>query len=398
MKIKSFIDPSLFIKIFLPVGIFLNTRFLLLNIFELIPQSNKTIFWDLNIYQIAANIQSNGGNAYLDLTSLRFVYPPYILFFFSWLGENLTLFFYVFYCISIVLFALSKTGKDMIIFSLISSALFYNFFFTFSFLTGNLTIYIHLLLILIASSQYKYKSEILIIATLLVSLIKPYFAAYILFIFLNPWTLKKKLSYMLFFCSLLMIILISQLFIYSDLSKDFIFSLKTQVLGNSEGIGADIGLAPYKLFEKIFRNKAIGLLSHFGFILVSFNIIFKQVRFLKRYLNKAEYKKITFYLFLILITIINPRMKVYDYWIIVASSTSIIFSFYKLFSYKQRYFSIPLISLTLLIIGTGKLLEIQGFKLIPNFYNLLTIYLPTLLSLVILPRLFAKNIQKRLEV
>lgn len=116
----------------------------------------ERLFWDLDLYQIAINEFLDGGDAYGKLEgSLRFVYSPYVLIFFSWFGKTLQPILIVFYFVSIILFFKSKIGRELLMVSMIASVLFWNEFSPLnSIITGSITIFAHLLIIACFSLKF----------------------------------------------------------------------------------------------------------------------------------------------------------------------------------------------------------------------------------------------------
>lgn len=380
-KIKFNIFKNFILLIFLGLSI---------NLLYLFTVNN--FFWDIKIYQNASFLFNSGQNPYLNNGATNFVYSPIIAIFFKWLGSNLTTTLFISYAFSIIIFLQSKIGKSIFIFSLISSFLFTNVFLLQSLISGNLTIYIHFVLIYIASLNNKYKTEILFFGTLLASIIKPYFASYILFLFFNKFGQKKNFIYFLSFCFLLFTIFLLQMIISDQLFKDFIFSLKDQSIGFDVGAGVDVGIGPYRFFANIFKNKLIGLLLHSFTLSISGLAVLRKFESIKKFIPKIKYNQVCFLAFLIFINFLNPRLKVYDYWIIVASSTSIIFCLINIIPSTQRNFlKILIMIFTSLIIFTMFLKKAGYIDLPTELFSILSLYFSSTLGLFILPSLVKFN-------
>ena len=358
----------------------------------------NNFFWDIKIYQNASFLFNSDQNPYLNNGATNFVYSPLIAIFFKWLGNNLTTTLLISYAFSIIIFLKSKIGKSIFIFSLISSFLFTNIFLLQSLISGNLTIYVHFILIYIASLNNKYKTEILFISTLLASIIKPYFASYILFLFFNKLGQNKKFIYFISFCFLLLTVFLLQMIISNQLFKDFIFSLKDQSIGLVPGAGVDVGIGPYTFFAKIFKNKLIGLLLHSFTLIISGLAVLKKLESIKKFIPKIKYEQVCFLAFLIFINFLNPRLKVYDYWIIVAASTSIIFCLINIITPTQRNFlKILIMTFTSLIISTMFLKKFGYIDLPTELFSILSLYFSSTLGLFILPSLIDFNKTNRLN-
>ena len=353
-------------KFLLVVGILFNIIFLY--------RFRSNIFWDLDVYQNAVNIFNNGGNPYLDLSGFKFVYSPYILILFSYLNTYLTEVFIILYFVTLILFLRNKDGLNIIFFALISSPLFFNDFLMRSLVSGNITIFLHFTLILIAVSDIKNKINIFLIAVTLISVLKPYFAAYfILGLILcdskREYLIKAAIAFILF-----VLIAISQLLFYSEMFSDFLFSLSSQVLGEPNGKAKDMGLGFYSYFDKIFDNSFYALIFHLLSIISSAILVFYLLKNIKKYVDADDFKNISLYATLIFIIIMNPRLKVYDYWLVAASSCGLIYLLIDMLDNKMK----------LLIISIIFIFSVYLFLQFPK-HTYLQIYLPALIATIILP-------------
>ncbi len=322
-------------------------------------------FWDLNVYQNAINIFNSGGSAYLDFDGLRFVYAPYVLILFSLLGKTLSFSLVVLYLSSCLFILRQKLGSQLILYTVISSSVFFNDFIARSFATGNLTIFLHFSIITSACIRCKKHKEIFLLIILIATLIKPYLFAYV-FLGFTIWPNERKYIKGLSITILLITLLfVSQLFFTPDLFRDFTESLFLQAIGDRGGPGRDVGLAPYWLFGSVLnRYFALGL--HFIFVFLLGKSFFHLAKLLDKFLNIEDARKLIFFISLICVTFINPRMKVYDYWIVLGSSAGIIctlFSQPNFLSMKVKFYSLILTGLV--------------FSFLPV---VLKIYLPPFLS------------------
>lgn len=284
-------------------------------------------FWDLNVYQTAVNLFNNGRDPYLDLEGLKFVYSPYVLMLFSGFGEHLTLLFYAFYALIFLLFALSYRGIELLVASLIATPLFMERFLTYAMSTGNLTSFAHFLIITLVSFNLPTLS---LVAICLLTIVKPYFGAYFLLVLVvwrkHHWTRIKTLVAFI----ITVIVFISQMFVYPDLFDNFVTSLSTQALGDNAV--RDVGIGIYRIAAE-FLNSGFAIVTHFvvwSVLAVSLLFIFRS---LKDRLDGAVFEKLVFYTCLIVLTLSNPRMKVYDYWIIPAASLVLLYVLNKNFRF-----------------------------------------------------------------
>jgi len=322
-------------------------------------------FWDLDVYQNAINIFNSGGSAYFDLDGLKFVYAPYILILFSLLGANLSFSLVILYLFSSASILRQKLGSQLIMYSVISSLLFSNNFIAKSIATGNLTIFLHFSIISSACIRSKKHIELFLLTVAIAALIKPYLFAYLLLGF-TLWPNERKYIKGIVITTILVALLsVSQLFFTPDLFSGFTESLYAQAIGVIDGPGRDVGIAPYWIFGNFLdRQNALGL--HFIFVILLGKSFFELGKSIVKLINKEDAQKLIFFISLLCITFINPRMKVYDYWIVIGSSTGIICTLFrqpKFLSMEFKFYSLILTGLV--------------FMFLPVIYK---IYLPPSLS------------------
>lgn len=322
-------------------------------------------FWDLDVYQNAINIFNSGGSAYADIDGLRFVYAPYILILFSLLGANLSLSLVVFYLASSFSILRQRLGGQLIIYSVISSLLFSNNFIVRSIATGNLTIFLHFSIISSSCIRSKKHIELFLLTVAISSLIKPYLFAYV-FLGFALWPNKRKYIKRIVITAILVSLLsASQLFFTPDLFSGFTESLFAQAVGDLDGPGRDVGLAPYWVFGNFLdRQYALGL--HFIFVILLGKSFVNLGKLIDKLINKEDAMKLIFFISLLCITFINPRMKIYDYWIVLGSSAGIIFTLFR----QPKFLSIEFKFYSLILTGLV-------FMFIPIIYK---IYIPPSLS------------------
>ena len=322
-------------------------------------------FWDLDVYQNAINIFNSGGSAYFDLDGLKFVYTPYILVLFSLLGTNLSLSLVIFYIFSTFSILRQKLGSQFFIYSLISSLLFSNDFIAKSIATGNLTIFLHFAILSTACSKSKKNIEVFLLTVAISSLIKPYLFAYVILGFILWPNQMKYIKGIVITTILVALLSFSQLIFTPDLFRGFTQSLYTQAIGTIDGPGIDVGSAPYWIFGN-YLDRHYALALHFISVILLGKLFFDLGKSMAKLIKKEDAKKIIFFISLLFITFINPRMKVYDYWIVMGSSAGIIFTLFR----QPKFLSIVFKLFILILIGLL-------FKFLPLMYK---IYLPPFLS------------------
>ncbi len=324
-------------------------------------------FWDLDVYQNAINIFNSGGSAYSDLDGLKFVYAPYTLILFSLLGSNLSLSLVLFYLSSSLSILRQRLGSQLIIYSIISSLLFYNDFIAKSIATGNLTIFLHFSIISSACVRSKKHIELFLLTVAICSLIKPYLFAYV-FLGFTLWPNKRRYIKGIVITAILVAFLsASQLFLTPDLFAGFTESLFAQAIGDLDGPGRDVGLAPYWIFGNFLdRQYALGL--HFIFVIFLGKSFVNLGKSIDKFINKEDAKKLIFFISLLFITFLNPRMKVYDYWIVLGSSAGIICTLFR----QQKFLSMKFKFYSLILTGLSFM-----FLYVPVIYK---IYIPPFLS------------------
>ena len=153
----------------------------------------------------------------------------------------------------------------------------------------------------------------------------------------------------------------SQLFFTPELFRGFTESLYNQAIGDANGPGRDVGKALYWIFANSFKRQyALGL--HFIIVILIGKSFFNLGQSVVKLIKNDDAKKLLFYICLICITLINPRMKVYDYWIVLGSSVGIIFTLFLQPDFLSR--KIKFLSLIL----TGLVFMFFDFPVIYKIY------------------------------
>lgn len=115
---------------------------------------------------------------------------------------------------------------------------------------------------------------------------------------------------------------------HPNLFYQFISSLLKQAVGiNPDGSGRDVGWGLYKIFGQ-FLNREHALILHIIFMVFLSYITYYYLIKLKFKINNNALKKILFYTCLILLTLFNPRLKIYDFWLVSPACLIIVWTFY----------------------------------------------------------------------
>ena len=341
--------------------------------FYLFKTNADLFFLDLDIYQKAINEFNLGNSAYKSYGGLYFVYSPYILIFFSWFNENLTYFLLFFYILTLIFFLSLKQNRTIIYFSLISSIIFLNHSLVKSLISGNITIFLHLMIITVYSlKDIKFKNIYFLIIIFISSIIKPYMLAYLL-LYINQKNLFKSFIKIFLVSIIFLSFFSSQYFFYPNYFIDFINSLYNQSVGTPIVADQDIGLAPYSIFSYFFDKKT-SLILHFILILIVFFSFYQKLLMSINLLDEKIKKKIYFFLMIILIIFLNPRMKIYDWWLEVAVSTAIIFTLVDYIKLNKNF--IFFITVTIIIVSLLAIID-------SDFIKYLRVYTPPFVAIIL---------------
>ena len=291
------------------------------------------IFWDLGIYAKAINIFNNGGDPYSPNQLggyLSFVYHPLILhgmaLFESWLFPALV----TFYIASMVYFLFSLRNNSNLWLSLFLAFAYCGIGFI-SLASGNLTVFLHLILLAILvksssqdlsqnknqnlSSFTSTNNTAFVILVIAFSIIKPYFLVYLAIPLIMQWgkneVVAKTIRLILTWVSIFFALMISSSLFYSTEFSAFIASLQNQTLGKRDlGYGFVMFFYDYYLSAGTLIYRAFVL--HFA-IAVLLLLISIYLAIKNKWLNTNNLKSAYFpFLLYFLLTLFNPRLKVYD--------------------------------------------------------------------------------------
>ena len=288
------------------------------------------IFWDLGIYAKAINVLNSGGDPYSpDQLGgyLSFVYHPLVLHVMALFGSWLSLALMAFYIASIVYFLFSLKKNSNLWLSAFLAFAYCGIGFI-SIASGNLTVFFHLILLGIlardASQDLEQKKNsklptsrntTFVILLLAFSIVKPYFLIYLAIPLIMQWGKKegfaKKLRLVLTWMSIFIILMVSSSLFYGAEFSAFITSLQNQTLGKRDlGYGFVMFFYDYYLSAGplIYRAFFLHFAIAFLLLLISVYLAIKNKWLSTDNSNSAYFPFLLYFL----LTLFNPRLKVYD--------------------------------------------------------------------------------------
>ena len=288
------------------------------------------IFWDLGIYDKAIYVLNSGGDPYSpDQLGgyLSFVYHPLVLHVMALFGSWLSLALMAFYIASIVYFLFSLKKNSNLWLSAFLAFAYCGIGFI-SIASGNLTVFFHLILLGIlardASQDLEQKKNsklptsintTFVILLLAFSIIKPYFLIYLAIPLIIQWGKKegfaKTLRFVLTWMSIFFILMISSSLFYGAEFSAFITSLQNQTLGKRDlGYGFVMFFYDYYLSAGplIYRAFFLHFAIAFLLLLISVYLAIKNKWLSTDNSNSAYFPFLLYFL----LTLFNPRLKVYD--------------------------------------------------------------------------------------
>ena len=278
---------------------------------------DQGIFWDLGIYEKAVGVFNSGGNPYELNGYLSFVYHPLVLRFIALFGSYLGIVLMGAYLASLLFFIGSlDSNRSWWLYSFLAFA--YCGIGTISIGSGNVTVFFHLVLLglllrNIGDGTLRGDSSKLtaafIVTVVIFSLVKPYMLAYLLIPLVSTWkTSKQKSIWSLVFMAaglLAATLLISSLYFGAEF-QSFLSAVQGQTIGKR-----DLGYGLVMYFYEYYLSA--GFLIYRAFVLhfaILGAIILTTLFLAKRsgLLNSARFTLLLYFL----LTILNPRLKVYD--------------------------------------------------------------------------------------
>ena len=278
---------------------------------------DQGIFWDLGIYEKAVGVFNSGGNPYELNGYLSFVYHPLVLRFMALFGSYLGIALMGAYLASLLFFVSSLgTNRSWLLYSFLAFA--YCGIGTISIGSGNVTVFFHLTLLglllrnisddTLRSDSSKLTAAF-IVTVVIFSLVKPYMLAYLLIPLVSTWkTSKQKSIWSLVFMAaglLAVTLLIGSLYFGAEF-QSFLSAVQGQTIGKR-----DLGYGLVMYFYEHYLSA--GSLIYRAFVLhfaILGAIILTTLFLAKRsgLLNSARFTLLLYFL----LTILNPRLKVYD--------------------------------------------------------------------------------------
>ena len=276
------------------------------------------IFWDLDIYEKAVSVFKSGGNPYELNGYLSFVYHPLVLRFMSLFGDYLGIALMGSYFASL-LFFVSSLGSNR-------SWWFYSFLAfaycgigTIAIGSGNVTIFFHLALlgILLRGIHGKQNfqepsnrlTNFFILMVVIFSVVKPYMLAYLLIPLIATWRTRQQKSIWsitLFTGFLMAIIVFLSTIYFGEEFRSFLSAIQGQTIGKRDlGYGLVMYFYEYYLSAGTLIYRAFVL--HFAILGAILLIIFFLAK-RSGILNSSRFALLLYFL----LTILNPRLKVYD--------------------------------------------------------------------------------------
>lgn len=283
---------------------------------------DQGILWDLGIYEKAVLIFNSGGNAYDPNNYISrfsngighlFIYQPIVLRGMAFFGRELGFVMNLIYLGSL-LFFFQSLGKQRAWWLASFFAFAYCGLGTVSLGSGNITTFLHLILIGLLLRNLKVDTgEInftsFIIAVMLFSLVKPYLIAYLLIPLVATFQtdLKKRVLLLTIAAGLIFISLsIFSLLYFGDEFQAFLNALRTQTIDKH-----DLGHGIVMYFYEYYRSAGTLIYrAYFLHFLILGTVISTTLFLAKRSgtLNKPNFALLLYFL----LTILNPRLKVYD--------------------------------------------------------------------------------------
>jgi hypothetical protein len=279
---------------------------------------DQGIFWDLGIYEKTVAVFNQGGNPYELNGYLSFVYHPLVLRLMALFGDYLGLVLIGAYLLSL-LFFLRSLGSNRSWWLYTFLAFAYCGIGTISIGSGNVTVFFHLVLLGILLRHITYNNTSVtsprpsftgfILAVLLFSLVKPYLLAYLLIPIVMTWRSNhQKHTWSLILVSvfvLAIILLLSSLYFGTEFQA-FLAAVRGQTIGKH-----DLGYGLVMYFYEYYSSA--GPLIYRAFVLhfVILSILIVAILYLAKRSQLIQKPHFVLLLYFLL-TILNPRLKVYD--------------------------------------------------------------------------------------
>jgi hypothetical protein len=281
---------------------------------------DQGMLWDLGIYEKAALIFNAGGSAYDSSFYMSkvtpgighlFIYQPIVLRGMALFGEYLGVIMILVYAGSL-LFFFQSLGKNRSWWLASFLAFAYCGLGTVSIGSGNITAFLHLILIsflLRNVSKGTITFTAFVVAVTLFSLVKPYFIAYLLIPLaatFQTYPQKRVWSLTIIAGLLFTVAIIGSWFHFGEEFQAFISAVRTQTIDKH-----DLGHGIVMYFYEYYRSA--GTLIYRAYLLhfVILGSVILLTLFLANRSNLLKQANFALLLYFLL-TILNPRLKVYD--------------------------------------------------------------------------------------
>jgi hypothetical protein len=352
---------------------------------------SQGIFWDLGIYEKAVSVFRSGGNPYQLNGYLSFVYHPLVLRFMALFGSHLDIALMAAY-VGSLLFFFSSLGSNRSWWFYAFLAFAYCGIGTISIGSGNVTAFFHLILLGILLRNISNGENdrvassngflVFILLVLLFSLVKPYMLAYLLIPMVLTWKSNQQRStwtlVLLAGLFLALILILSSLYFGAEF-QSFLSAVQSQTIGKRDlGYGLVMYFYEYYLSAGTLIYRAFVL--HFA-ILGAILLITLFLAKRSGALNTSRFALLLYFL----LTILNPRLKVYDLFPALIA----------LFIYASAFEQSKIIKFLFVIAYTLSLKQLAGTPLFAHTGILsdpLNVYYLTmgLIFLGVLPKLLQK--------
>lgn len=285
---------------------------------------NLGLFWDLGIYQRAANDALAGLDPYREVDGMAFVYHPLFLHLFSTIqgiaplhmvlaaGYILTIIWMVFEIRAYLKRVL--TGGYSTLIHLVMPVLVSTTPFAIgvtTMVTGNMTTYFHFALFAYLLRTLRIKGGFTTVSTMVLigvfTAVKPYFLAYMLLALLDKDGFGAKATRMFVALGIFLAIWATGFVFYPEQMQVFLHN----VAGLQSSTRVDIGISFYRITYELGLSRLSGIAVHGILSVLLLLWVWRGIQRLKDNKNAQGFIVALAYFAL---TLVNPRMKEYDLW------------------------------------------------------------------------------------
>jgi hypothetical protein len=349
------------------------------------------LFWDMRIYSGAVEDFLRGESPYVrGYPEYKFVYPPFLIYLWSWLHPWVEETLVALYVLALVAF-LRVPIRGLALSFLLTFGVFLcaEQPVGLALVTGNLTFFAHLLIIALwLRPALPFYTAAFYLAVIVTASIKPYFGAYLLLPLLAEPVTRAALVKAAVLALVVSGIWASQWLFTRDMFLAFLRAMDEQLVQDTaSAFRGDIGHGFYRYAAMLTRTRELGIALHFAVVasLVAFWKRHAQPRL--RDVPSESALVMRRYVPIILCILMNPRLKPYDYAVI-----HILIVNYLLLlegaSLRLGRFSIdPLLLLALAVNAAWlALLPLGKLKGVDFVWKTFSIYMPLLFTAYLLAR------------